>query len=116
MTHTINNIEFTDEVPKVAGAYWYVRKDAADAQPRATELFLNSNGGLWLSPRTCYVPESNCLFSGRLVPACEIEKAYREGLAMGRSLEQGYEQTGKERSHDAAWLASQARRTVEGGV
>lgn len=46
--------------------------------------------------------------SGELVPKEEVEKAFREGVERGRTMDGLYI------SQDALWLSSRARKVVEG--
>lgn len=56
---------FTPEIPTVPGAYWWKSTEASEPWPvEINGRLVVPNGGLW---------------SPRLVPVDEVEKAYKEG-------------------------------------
>jgi hypothetical protein len=95
---------FTPTPPTVAGAYWFKWRQE-DIFPLllsiSTTLLVWHGEELW-GP----LAKVNGLFSPRLVPVDEVEKAWKEGLSFASPKEEQYA--------TLRWKLSHARKVVEG--
>lgn len=105
---TINGIEFSEKKPTKPGAYWLYRSGHI---PEAVECY---KGGAEMMAYCRRIHDGvayiDCLWSSRLVPADEMEKAYQEG----------WEYRDRADEEDTDWSTgydvSLAKRVVEGEV
>jgi hypothetical protein len=104
-------MKFSDTPPTKPGAYWW--KSSVRSLHQLVEL--NSNGWFMMTFGMVSPSEikSRCggFWSNRLIPAEEVENAYREGEHMGW-VKYSESSDGRERSKD--YSESRAMRVMEG--
>ena len=114
MTTTINGITFTDTPPSKAGAYWCILNGDENhtvVRPSLREIF-NPVGDVLIDRRSDWKPKDIArLWSACLVPADEVEKAYKEGYH-----EHLFQVTDESTLHgvNAGYEHSRARRVANG--
>lgn len=112
MKTTINinglDVEFTDEVPTRAGAYWF---RLTGAKPQLVEVCEGGYGTLYV-PGEGSLDEFHGLWSAPLVPVTEVERMKEE---VERAYVEGYDDAGGSGYNmTLQWKTSNARKVVEG--
>lgn len=101
---TINGIEFTDDPPAQPGAYLWTTHGGRLIAERV-ELLTNSKQlVVFADDGYSTLDEIGGLWSRRLVPVDELEKAWEEGYDAGRKCG----------SEAGDWNTSRAKRVLEG--